>query len=207
MTTASTQRLQRTSRAYLLIICLTLLSQPSQSAESASLGLTLAGLFCVAIACLGRIWCSVFIAGRKDQQLVTQGPYALVRHPLYSLSMVAALGIGLATLSGLLTIGLLAGLAWLLRDAALSEERRLSAVFEEAYQGYRAVTPRFWPRLGAWLGSTRSVKHLPTSLTVHPPILWKAFVDASAFFLLFICIVSARQISLFWTIPAPLYLP
>lgn len=207
MTTASTQRLQRTSRAYLLIICLTLLSQPSQSAESASLGLTLAGLFCVAIACLGRIWCSVFIAGRKDQQLVTQGPYALVRHPLYSLSMVAALGVGLATLSGLLTIALLAGLAWLLRDAALSEERRLSAVFEEAYQGYRAVTPRFWPRIQPWLGNTTSVKHLPNSLTVHPPILWKAFVDASAFFLLFICIVSARQISLFWTIPAPLYLP
>lgn len=207
MTTVSTQRLQRTSRGYLLILCLSLLSHPSDWAESVSLGLTLSGLLCVAIACLGRIWCSVFIAGRKDQELVIRGPYALVRHPLYAMSLIAALGIGLATLSATLTLALLGGLIWLLREAANAEERRLSARFGEPYQQYRLVTPRFWPRFKSVSTHMTSVTHLPSTLVVHPPILWKAFVDASAFFLLFICVVLARQISLSTITPALLYLP
>ena len=41
----------------------------------------IAGFLCVALACLGRIWCSVFIAGHKDEMLVTTGPYARLPSP------------------------------------------------------------------------------------------------------------------------------
>ena len=57
------------------------------------------GFLCVALACLGRIWASVFIAGHKDVELVTTGPYARCRHPLYSCSILGALGLGLTTRS------------------------------------------------------------------------------------------------------------
>ena len=201
MTKASTRRLQRTASGYLLLLLLTLLSQPAEPGTQAMLALTVTGLLCVSAACLGRIWCSVFIAGRKDQELVTHGPYALCRHPLYALSLLGGLGIGLATLSLSLTLAVLAGLWWLLRAAAKNEERHLAARFGDNYERYQRETPSLWP--GRW----QRVNELPTSLNVHPPILWKAFVDAGAFFVLFVCVVLARQISLQGLLASWLVLP
>lgn len=200
MTAASTRRLQQTSSGYLLLLLLTLLSQPSPWAGRNVMGFTLLGLLCTAAACLGRIWCSVFIAGRKDQQLVTQGPYALCRHPLYALSLLGGAGIALATASLSLGLALLIGLWGLLQAAAVAEERHLAAQFAEDYPIYRAQTPRFWPSAWRLSGQSpaaeRAAPALPQALTVHPPILWKAFVDAGAFFLLFTSVVLARQVSL-----------
>ena len=70
-----------------------------------------AALLLVATAMLGRIWCSVFIAGRKDTRLVVDGPYALCRHPLYGLSLLGGAGLGLATHSATLTVATLLLLA------------------------------------------------------------------------------------------------
>jgi protein-S-isoprenylcysteine O-methyltransferase Ste14 len=43
---------------------------------------------------LGRTWCSLDISGRKKRELVTVGPYALVRNPLYIFTLLEAFGIG-----------------------------------------------------------------------------------------------------------------
>ena len=61
--------------------------------------LQLAGFACIACAALGRVWTSVFSAGSKDRRVVRTGPYSLVRHPLYALSLLAMLGVGLTTRS------------------------------------------------------------------------------------------------------------
>ena len=45
----------------------------------------------------GRTWCLLFIAGRKDQELLTVGPYSLCRHPLYFFSLIGTVGVGLAS--------------------------------------------------------------------------------------------------------------
>lgn len=201
MTTASRRRLQRTAWGYLLLVLLTLMSQPSALGTRALPALTVVGLLCVSAACLGRIWCSVFIAGRKDQELVTYGPYALCRHPLYALSLLGGLGIGLATLSLSLSLAGLAGLWWLMREASHTEERHLAARFGEIYEQYRQATPAFWPK--RW----PKITELPEALLVHPPILWKAFVDAGAFFAFFICVVLARALSLQGTWTSGLVLP
>jgi hypothetical protein len=141
----------------------------------------------VTIACLGRIWCSVFIAGRKDIELVTVGPYALCRHPLYTLSMVGALGLGLASHSLVLTSATLLVLGALLLRAAAAEDRFLAARFDERFDAYRASTPGFWPR--RWPRHWRPPSS--TQVPVRPDILWKAFVDAWAFFLLFAAVKIA----------------
>lgn len=56
----------------------------------------LVGLVLLAVACCGRIWSLVFVIGKKNAQLVTEGPYSAVRNPLYVFSFIGAVGFGLA---------------------------------------------------------------------------------------------------------------
>lgn len=86
----------------------------------------LTGLACIACAALGRIWTSVFIAGHKDTTLVRAGPYSALRHPLYALSMLAMLGVGLATRSLAITVVLLAAFRLVYSGAARAEDAFLA---------------------------------------------------------------------------------
>ena len=80
-------------------------------------------------------------------QLVTDGPYAVVRNPLYLANWIIAIGLCLvAQLGWVLVAGPLLALL-LYYVVALAEEPRLLAQFGEAYQRYCATTPRFFPRL------------------------------------------------------------
>ena len=65
--------------------------------EGVATGLFTLGMFLVAIGSLGRMWCSLYIAGYKDQVLITQGPYSLTRNPLYFFNVFGALGVGFCT--------------------------------------------------------------------------------------------------------------
>lgn len=197
-TSASTTRLRITLLWYLALVTLTAVSRSPLPAALNAL-YDIAGFLLVVAACLGRVWCSVFIAGRKDAELVTSGPYALCRHPLYALSMVASLGLGLASHSLVLTAATLAILGTLIRQSVIAEERYLAARYETRFESYRAHTPRFWPQ--------RWRQTLPDTTPVRPAILWKAFVDASAFFILFLLVVAARAFSDAGILPAPFLLP
>jgi protein-S-isoprenylcysteine O-methyltransferase Ste14 len=200
---ASTPRLRASLLWFLALIGLTALTRALPLHPTVTTALDVGGLLLVAIACLGRIWCSVFIAGRKDIELVTAGPYALCRHPLYTLSMIGALGLGLATRSLVLTSATLLVLGALLLRAAAAEDRFLAARFDERFDAYRASTPAFWPR--RWPRHWRPPSSTPVQ--VRPDILWKAFVDAWAFFLLFTVVFAARRWSELGVLPAPLLLP
>ena len=64
---------------------------------------------------------------KAEPELVTLGPYGLVRHPIYSGLLVAVLGTALVTnLLGLLVVLVMAGYFYY---CALVEERNLSAMF------------------------------------------------------------------------------
>jgi protein-S-isoprenylcysteine O-methyltransferase Ste14 len=80
---------------------------------------------------------------RQQHELVTSGPYALVRHPIYSGLLLALLGsaIALATLWLLL----LAIDAVYVIPSALIEERMMARQFPTAYPAYRARTKMFIP--------------------------------------------------------------
>jgi protein-S-isoprenylcysteine O-methyltransferase Ste14 len=144
------------------------------------------GFICVAVACLGRIWSSVFIAGHKDQELVTTGPYAYCRHPLYACSILGALGLGLTTRSLLLTAIVVVLIAALVVYAAACEEQFLADAFPDAFNAYVvATTNKWWPRSR---GSA-----LPEHLDVRPAVFWKAFLDAGSFFLLYLLVALAAE--------------
>lgn len=109
--------------------------------------LSSAGLTLAAIGAAGRIWCSFFISGRKDGQLVTEGPYSISRNPLYVFSCIGLAGVGLTTETMTYPVLFLAIFGLYYPGIMGREERRLEELFGETYQNYRQRVPRFWPQL------------------------------------------------------------
>src|SRR5690348_16950071 len=158
---ASTPRLRATFAIYLALVAASAVIGPEAVSGTGYYVAGVLGFICVALACLGRIWTSVFIAGHKDLELVTTGPYARCRHPLYACSMLGALGLGLTTRSLLLCVIVVLLIAALVIYAAACEEQFLADAFPEAFAAYAVATPnKWWPRPGAGA--------LPEQLAVHP---------------------------------------
>jgi len=185
-TSASTPRLRLTLLWYLALVLLAAINQPVVLVRPVAALLDATALLAVSAAVLGRVWCSVFIAGRKDEQLVVTGPYSTCRHPLYSLSLLGGVGLGLATHSMVLTLATLVVLWLLFHRAVQAEESLLATRHPAAFAAYAAGTPRFWPRFDRY--------HVPDALEVRPRVLWKAFVDAGSFLLLLALVLLARQL-------------
>jgi protein-S-isoprenylcysteine O-methyltransferase Ste14 len=182
---ASTPRLRVTFAIYLALVAATLFIGPRAIPASWYYLSGVAGFLFVALACLGRLWASVFIAGHKDVELVTTGPYARCRHPLYACSILGALGLGLTTRSPLLCAGVVLLIAALVTYAASCEEQFLADAFPEEFKAYVAATPNMW-----WPGPPAA---LPEHLDVRPEVFRKAFLDAGSFFLLYLLVAIAAE--------------
>lgn len=85
---------------------------------------------------------------RAATALVTTGPFALSRHPIYLGNAVLLVGAALLLDNAWMAAAALAAFLLVRRLAALPEERHLVAHFGDDYRRYCAVTPR-WLRLGA----------------------------------------------------------
>jgi protein-S-isoprenylcysteine O-methyltransferase Ste14 len=135
--------------------------------------LELLGFGLLALAAFGRLWCLSYIAGAKNEVLVTQGPYSVVRNPLYLFNFVGAVGFGLAIENPLLALLLAAGFATFYPGVVEREESTLARAFPEEYARYRACTPRWLPR---W-----SNYREPTSWTISPRRFRAGLLDAMWF--------------------------
>lgn len=80
------------------------------------------------------------------KQLITAGPYALVRHPLYSADIVLAWGLFFAFPSLRLLVAVIWATTIFVYWAKL-EEAALEEKFGEQYREYRARVPMLFPRL------------------------------------------------------------
>lgn len=118
--------------------------------ETITFSLFLAGMILVGIASLGRMWCSLYIAGYKDDKLVTDGPYSLCRNPLYFFSMIGAIGIGCATESFTFPILFIVLFALYYPFVIKSEERRLKELFGAAFDQYTERISAFFPRFSTF---------------------------------------------------------
>jgi protein-S-isoprenylcysteine O-methyltransferase Ste14 len=78
-----------------------------------------------------------------DHQLMTRGPYAIVRHPMY-LGLIAA-AFGSLLIYWTWTTVLFAFFAPVLVRRARREEQALSAEFGEQWRAYAAFVPMFLP--------------------------------------------------------------
>lgn len=85
-------------------------------------------------------------ATRHGHQLVTHGPYRFVRHPLYSVGLLAYTALALITGLWWILVGVLPAIVYLLWRTP-HEEARLIETFGDAYRAYARRTGRFVPKL------------------------------------------------------------
>lgn len=133
-----------------------------QTNEVVSLVLFVIGIWLVAIASLGRMWCSLYIAGYKDMELITKGPYSLSRNPLYFFSLVGVVGIGFATETFTIPVILLIVFLGYYPFVIRGEEKRLHTIFGKKFVRYRESAPVLIPR------STKADE--PETYVVNPKI-------------------------------------
>ncbi len=93
---------------------------------------------------IGRNW-GTPMTQKDDPELVTSGPYQLVRHPIYSGILVAGVGTAVALGWRWLIAVSLAGIYF--GYAASVEERFLADRFPDAYRAYRRTTKMLLPFL------------------------------------------------------------
>ncbi|WP_027155631.1 isoprenylcysteine carboxylmethyltransferase family protein [Mesorhizobium sp. WSM2561] len=157
-----------------------LLTQTRGFESAAYKFLKLAGFFLIFVAVIGRLWCTLYIGGRKDRELCPVGPYSLCRNPLYLFSFVGTVGVCLAAQNLTLTIVTAVVFLGFYRSIIIREEERLKPIFGSDYLAYVARVPRFLPR---W--------HVPeTEITVQVNIrsFTNTLKDASWFLMAIIAI-------------------
>lgn len=171
---------------YLLVLVAVAVSDGRAIEDGAGLLAQAGGFLLVSAAVLGRLWTSLFIAGRKEAELVREGPYSICRHPLYLASVIAALGIGLTSRSVTLAVvlpALVGVIAWL---AARREDRVLLQAHRDEWTAYRDAVPAFRP---AW-----SRRRMPERVFVPPAIYRKAFLDAASFLALWLAVLMLENL-------------
>lgn len=134
------------------------------------LAMIIVGFPLVICGAFGRIWASIFISGYKNGKLVTEGPYSMVRNPLYFSSLMAGLGLGLS--AGSLTATAIIAILFALYYPLLvrEEEIFLSGTFTAEWAAYSKATPAFLPRPGLF--------NEPETYVIHPKRIRRALGDA-----------------------------
>lgn len=96
-------------------------------------------------ATLGRLW-SAQLQFREGHELITSGPFARMRHPLYSGLFAYVIGLALLSASWLfvaMAILTLAGMGF----RTPREEQMMIEKFGDEYRGYMKRTWRFFPKI------------------------------------------------------------
>ena len=84
---------------------------------------------------------------RERHELVTVGPYRVIRHPLYAMGIGLFLAVGLMAASWFILLFALIALAAIRLVVVPLEERELIARFGDAYRAYARRTGALVPRL------------------------------------------------------------
>jgi protein-S-isoprenylcysteine O-methyltransferase Ste14 len=124
-----------------------------------------------------QLWATLYVGGRKSQTLVTSGPYALCRRPLYvaSFLIIVALGVFMLSLSVVAAALVLACIYAIF--VVPSEERHALACCGESYRAYAACTPRMAGRpaeaaaaIGRASGGRARPSFPDSSMVEHPAV-------------------------------------
>jgi protein-S-isoprenylcysteine O-methyltransferase Ste14 len=105
------------------------------------------GIGMIILAVLGRFWAVLYIGARKNAMVMQDGPYSIMRHPLYLFSTIGVAGFGMMLGSLVLTVGLTVVFFSILSITASREEAFLRSEFGPAYDEYAARVPRIIPDL------------------------------------------------------------
>jgi protein-S-isoprenylcysteine O-methyltransferase Ste14 len=137
--------------AVAIVVACTRIFRGDRAVEVRSVPVQVLGIALLACGLALAVWARVVLGrnwgmpmSRKDEpELVTAGPYAVVRHPIYSGLLLAFAGTALASdLWWLIVFGALGGyFVW----SAVVEERLMGEAFPDSYPAYRARTRMLVP--------------------------------------------------------------
>ena len=126
------------------------------------------GLLIVGIGELLRVWAAGHL--RKNLAVITTGPYAFVKNPLYLGTLLIILGLGLiARIYWLLAIGLGIFIAYYAPYKKRRETQRMVKRFGQSWNHYALEVPDYLPRLKPYsrVGSERWRWHLVVENSEH----------------------------------------
>ena len=107
-------------------------------------GLLVLGSVLILLGTVVRLYASGFIV--KNKQLATDGPYSLVRHPLYTGNLLVLIGftLGCGQWWAILVAG---AFWWFYYPVAISyEDRKLSRIFGQEWQQWARTVPAVIPQ-------------------------------------------------------------
>jgi len=136
-----------------------------------------AGYLLIAVCALGRLYSTAFLGGHKNKNLITYGPFSVVRNPLYFFSLLGITGIALVSAHLLLIIFLPLAFVVIYHFLISREEAFLTETFGAEYEAYTKSTPRLIPNL--------TLYNAPDSIEVVPKYMNNAFRDAIWWFAAF----------------------
>ena len=105
------------------------------------------GFSLVVLGGFGRIWASLYLEGFKTRKLIKEGPYSMVRNPLYFFSLMLFLGMCFAIKSIAVSFALLVVFVLFHIPTILNEEKELLTAHDESYKAYYESTPRLLPNI------------------------------------------------------------
>ena len=181
----------------LLLVPFLLDARPSADPFGSALGIA-AVVLCILCYALGlalRVWARRYIGEHTRgsvhdaDSLVTDGPYAYLRHPLYVSNTAFACGLVLLWL-GIAPLAAPFVVVVVLFEVALSraEDRFLEGRFGDAWRAWAKETPLFIPRFRSLVCGGRNAERASSHRHLAKRTVWKAFAaDASTWaWLLFI---------------------
>lgn len=135
------------------------------------------GYFLVIACVLGRVYSTAFLGGHKNESLIRQGPFSVVRNPLYVFSYIGIVGVSI--MSQRLSVVVINAVLFALMYRALvkREEVFLAEKFGEDYRRYLQEVPRFIPNFALYAQ--------PDEIALRPKYLLNAVKDGFAWFLIF----------------------
>jgi protein-S-isoprenylcysteine O-methyltransferase Ste14 len=148
-----------------LVLLLVIFTMPSfKQGGLADILSDTSGLFLLTVCSMGRLWALLYISGKKTQEVITDGPYSIVRHPLYLFSFMGVIGIGLVSGNLLVLAALVIFYLSYYPLTILSEEKKMTKKFGQAYIDYAKRTPRFLPKLSLYKSPDHFVVNADTFL-------------------------------------------
>jgi protein-S-isoprenylcysteine O-methyltransferase Ste14 len=112
-----------------------------------SLQMSILGFVLVVFGSFGRIWASLYIEGNKTKNLITAGPFSMVRNPLYFFSLIMLIGFSLALKAIYLPLALLLIFVLFHVPTIANEEKKLQDIHGEKFKSYVKSTPRLIPNI------------------------------------------------------------
>mgnify|MGYP006089342795 CR=1 FL=1 len=139
---------------------------------NASILFSYIGYTLVVLGGFGRIWASLYLEGFKTKKLIKQGPYSMVRNPLYFFSLMMFLGMCFAIKSIPISIALLLVFVLFHVPTILNEEKVLLGTHDESYRAYYESTPRLLPNIFKYK-KTKSMDRIEVKIKGINNVLWE----------------------------------